>query len=283
MSFRRFVVAALLAAAPLAAATGKGFQGPPEDPVSGTPTRYGCMSSKGELTKVELEIEKDNNTFNSKGKCNTACRALSKNVAATQADLCFCGDKYPPESSMVEDKKCNEPCPGYGDEACGGYETFSVFNTGVRVSVGESEDASSSSSKTTAAPTTSAASTATNAPAETSTAPAEQATESAAPTGSTNTVGIAVGVVVGVLALAGVGGGVFFLMRRRRNNEIEEEHRRNAAVNAFITGGKPPSSSGGLSMSDSRLDPVMANRRMSDGSIADNEDYSRRILRVTNA
>jgi cell wall integrity and stress response component len=71
-------------------------------------------------------------------------------------------------------------------------------------------------------------------------------------------------------------------MKRRRNEEIEEEHRRNAAVNAFIGGGgKPPSSSGGLSMSDSRLDPVMANRRMSDGSIADNQDYSRRILRVS--
>ena len=68
-------------------------------------------------------------------------------------------------------------------------------------------------------------------------------------------------------------------MRRKRNAEIEEEHRRNAAVNAFISGGKPPGSSGGLSMSDSRLDPVM-NRRMSDGSIADNQDYSRRILRV---
>jgi cell wall integrity and stress response component len=64
--------------------------------------------------------------------------------------------------------------------------------------------------------------------------------------------------------------------------EIEEEHRRNAAVNAFISGSKPPSTAGSISMSDARLDP-MAHRRMSDGSIADNEDYSRKILRVTNA
>ena len=88
------------------------------------------------------------------------------------------------------------------------------------------------------------------------------------------------GVVCGFLAVAGVGGAAFFFFRRRRNSEIEEEHRRNAAVNAFISGGKPPSSSGGMSMSDSRLDPVLVNRRMSDGSIADNQDYSRRILRV---
>jgi hypothetical protein len=66
-------------------------------------------------------------------------------------------------------------------------------------------------------------------------------------------------------------------MRRKRNKEIEEEHRRNAAVNAFI--GKAPGSSGG-SITDARLDPVMAHRRMSDGSIADNQDYSRKILRV---
>jgi cell wall integrity and stress response component len=31
---------------------------------------------------------------------------------------------------------------------------------------------------------------------------------------------------------------------------------------------------------DTRLDPVMAQRRLSSGSIADNQDYSRRILRV---
>lgn len=69
-------------------------------------------------------------------------------------------------------------------------------------------------------------------------------------------------------------------MKRRRNREIEEEHRRNAAVNAFMAGGKAPSSSGGLSISDQRLDPVMVQRRLSSGSIADEQDYSRRILRV---
>ena len=95
-----------------------------------------------------------------------------------------------------------------------------------------------------------------------------------------NTAGIAAGIVVGVIAIAGIVGTVFFVLRRRRNREIEEEHRRNAAVNAFMHGPKPPSSSGGVSISDSRLDPVMAQRRMSSGSIADNQDYSRRILRV---
>jgi hypothetical protein len=95
--------------------------------------------------------------------------------------------------------------------------------------------------------------------------------------GGTNVAGIVAGVVVGVVVIAAALGGGFLFMRRKRNKEIEEEHRRNAAVNAFI--GKAPGSSGG-SITDARLDPVMAHRRMSDGSIADNQDYSRKILRV---
>ncbi len=57
---------------------------------------------------------------------------------------------------------------------------------------------------------------------------------------------------------------------------MEEEYRRNVAGGY---GAKPPTSSAG-SVSD-RLEPsVMMQRRQSDGSIADNQDYSRRILKV---
>lgn len=98
--------------------------------------------------------------------------------------------------------------------------------------------------------------------------------------GSTNTAGIAAGVVVGAVVAAGLAGGIYFYLRRRHNRELEEKHRRNAAISTFFPG-KPPSSSGGYSVSDARLDPVMAQRRVSNGSIADNEDYSRRILRVS--
>lgn len=97
--------------------------------------------------------------------------------------------------------------------------------------------------------------------------------------GGPNVAGIAAGVVVAIVVVAALIGGGFIYMRRKRNLELEEEHRRNAAVSAFI-GNKPRSIDGSSSMADSRMDPVMAHRRMSDGSIADNEDYSRRILRV---
>jgi cell wall integrity and stress response component len=59
---------------------------------------------------------------------------------------------------------------------------------------------------------------------------------------------------------------------------VEEEYRRQAAVNSFVSGGKLHTSNS--SMTDSRLDPEFMARRQSNGSIADNEDYSRRILKV---
>ena len=87
--------------------------------------------------------------------------------------------------------------------------------------------------------------------------------------------------MAGLVILGAAFGGLFWYLKKKRNQEIEEEHRRNAAVSAFINGSNPSDSSDGtISMTDSRLDPVMAQRRLSDGSIADNQDYSRKILRV---
>jgi cell wall integrity and stress response component len=109
-------------------------------------------------------------------------------------------------------------------------------------------------------------------------------TPSAAATGKSSggasKAGIAAGVVVGLIAIAAIAGGVFLFLRNKQRREVEEEYRRNAAISQFTQGGKHPSSNAST-FSDMRLDPaVMAQRRMSDGSIADNQDYSRRILKV---
>lgn len=88
---------------------------------------------------------------------------------------------------------------------------------------------------------------------------------------------IAAGVVVGVAVVGIIAGGLFFCLRHRRRSR-EEELNQNAE-NPFSNNNNLPSSS--ASMSDSRLEPsVMMQRRPSDGSIADNQDYSRRILKV---
>lgn len=92
-----------------------------------------------------------------------------------------------------------------------------------------------------------------------------------------NKAGIAAGVVVGIVALSAIAGGIFFFLRNRKRRAVEEEYRRNVASDY---GAKLPTSSAG-SVSDARLEPsVMMQRRQSDGSIADNQDYSRRILKV---
>lgn len=157
----------------------------------------------------------------------------------------------------------------------GGLEAFTIYNTGLSLTVKNYGDVESSSSSAT--PTsTKAPTTATTAPEKTLIVTSTP-TETASSEGGTNVAGIVAGVVVGVVVVACAIGGGFLYMRRKRNKEIEEEHRRNAAVSAFV--GKSPGSSAG-SMTDARLDPVMAQRRLSDGSIADNQDYSRRILRV---
>jgi cell wall integrity and stress response component len=95
-------------------------------------------------------------------------------------------------------------------------------------------------------------------------------------------VGIAVGAVIGVIAIVGLIGGVLFWLRWKKRRAAEEEYKRQAAVNAFVNGGKGHNST--PSLNDSRLDPeiLAAGRRDSSGTIADNQDYSRKILRVRN-
>ena len=90
-----------------------------------------------------------------------------------------------------------------------------------------------------------------------------------------NTAAIAAGVVVGVVGFCALVGAGFFLWRFRKRKSIEDEYRRNADINNFAK----PKSAG--SMSNSRFDgDFMAQRRQSNGSIDDDQDFSRRILQV---
>lgn len=114
-------------------------------------------------------------------------------------------------------------------------------------------------------------------------APTTSASSNKKTSGGSNTTGIAVGVVVGVLVLAALIGGVILFLRRRQKKLQQEEYEQKQSVQQFVAGGGKAgySSHSQTSMGDSRLDPeVMMSRRQSDGSIMDNQDYSRRILKV---
>ena len=116
------------------------------------------------------------------------------------------------------------------------------------------------------------------------TQPASTSSSTPAPgnsSGGPNVAAIAAGVVVGVVVLAAIVAGLFFWMRHKRRHAAESEYKRSTQIRDFMRGGerKPPPT-GYSTTSDSRLDPEAGNHRNSQGSIADNEDYSRRILRV---
>lgn len=93
-----------------------------------------------------------------------------------------------------------------------------------------------------------------------------------------NTAAIAAGVVVGVVGFCSLVGAGFFLWRFRKRTNVRPQYSNNAGATEHF--GKPMSQD---SMSDSRFDgDFMAQRRQSNGSIDDDQDFSRRILQVTN-
>lgn len=261
------IVAVALFRAVMAADSAKGVPKPSALPKIGEVRSQGCWGAKGDTWELTPLLE-----YPSAGSCTGYCKKDNFTVAGLHAEECWCGMDYPPKDTYTEDKECNYPCPGYDLEACGSIGSpghYSVFNNGVKADVPNAEGTSSST-------TTSVTSTSTNAQGETVII-TRPATSEPPEEGSSNSVGIAVGVVVGLVLLAAAVGGGYFWLRKKRRQEEAEERRRADAVSAFV-GSKPGSISG--SFADSRLDPVM--RRLSDGSIADNEDYSRKILRVTN-
>ncbi|KAK5159541.1 WSC domain [Recurvomyces mirabilis] len=275
-------------------------------------TYAGCFSSSSGLT------DQGSYQYQTPGYCQPICVGANHAVLGLSGGSdCWCGDALPPASAKVDDSKCNTPCNGYGQQNCGGTNYWSVYLDGLSNDVpnaGASSSsaaassaaaASSSSSPPASTPTTSDAASST--PAATTAAPSvvtsvapghtivvtEQPaqttgakTQSPAPSsgGKSNTAGIAAGVVVGVVAAAAIIGGLVFFLKRRRQQAAEDEYKRSNQVGDFMRGGgneiKPPQTAYSQ-MSDSRLDP-MVGRRNSSGSIADAQDYSRKILRVAN-
>jgi cell wall integrity and stress response component len=228
-----------------------------------------CYSSAGNLKSL------GDYTFQTSGYCQKLCVAQDQAVMATTGgSTCLCGNQLPPASAKVDSSKCDEPCDGYDQESCGGQGYFQLYLSGLGDPSGisgtsTSGDSSSSTSATPSVVTQTKAG---------QTIVVTQSASAGSSSGGSSKVGIAVGVVVGILVIAGIIGGTILYLKRRRNKAIEEEHRRNAAVSSFVSGGKSETSSN----TDQRLDPTaFSHRRESIGSIADERDFSRRILQVS--
>ncbi|KAL9126534.1 MAG: hypothetical protein Q9217_004438 [Psora testacea] len=264
----------------------------------------GCYSSSTGMTSAGYH------EFQSSGYCQKEC--VKRNMAVmgtTKGTDCWCGNLLPPSDSKTSDSTCDSKCSGYGQDACGGPSSWSVLLTGLNNNVESASESntdnsnsddpdsnnsdSDTSDSTTSSPSpsttkNSAPSVVTRASTIVVTAAGHtqaqttvvKTTEKPKSDGGPNVAGITAGVVVGVVALSAIAGGLFFYLRNRKRKALEKEYRQNAA-GSYNTLKPSPSSAG--SASDSRLEPsVMMQRRQSDGSIADNQDYSRRILKVTN-
>jgi cell wall integrity and stress response component len=90
-----------------------------------------------------------------------------------------------------------------------------------------------------------------------------------------------------VVALAIIGAVLVFLKRRRTQDEYYSPSSSPAGFGNFKEpfGVRPPEPAygAGVVAVDQRLNPVMlGERRISEGSLADARDYSRKILRVAN-
>ena len=224
-----------------------------------------CYSDPGMLKNTNTS------TYQTDGLCQVTCTGLNAPVMAiTGGSTCYCGSQIPSLDTQVASSNCNSPCNGFGTKTCGGIGFWQVYLTGLTGDVQTTPNKTSSSSSSSASSTHPAATIIV-----TQSATATPSPISNGGSGSSK-IGIAVGVVVGVLVVAAIVGGFMFWLRQKRRREIEEEHKQKEIVSNFVA------SKGSDTISDQRLDPhVFAHRRESIGSIADEMDYSRRILQVS--
>lgn len=235
------------------------------------------------------------NSFSTQKGGSTATSASSASSSAT-ATSSSSSDK--PSSSSSDDSTSNSPSSTASTQPPSTTSTSTSSSDSSSTpgsSSGTSSDTSTTGSPTTSSPTrtsgtsmTSASSDAQSSASATGGALTEENKEKKSGGISGGAIaGIVIGVVVG-LALVGL---AFFILRRRRQSyeyQTQASDRYGFTDDPFTTAAedKMNFSHNGTSAFvpvDQRLNPALINqRRMSEGSIADEQDYSRKILRVAN-
>lgn len=72
----------------------------------------GCFNSVANYTQTGSYI------YQSDGYCVSTCKGKGLAIAATQGQLCACGQGVPPAALKVADTQCGNTCPGYPYENC---------------------------------------------------------------------------------------------------------------------------------------------------------------------
>jgi len=231
-------------------------------------TYQGCYAIDNTL------VLNDTNTFQSTGRCSgTICGPQNYAVfGLTSGSQCWCGNKIP--ADQVTGDHCSISCPGYPSDICGGTGYIGVWLTGL----GKLEGSAASvilSASSIATPTSAPSNTVYVTTGQTTIIQAPSQTGNSSKSGGGVSGGAAAGIVIAVLLIVGGAAGAFFFIRRRRRDAYQKQYE----------GSNFSSSPGSLNRpfgTDQRLEPGMVQKRESVGSLADEQDYSRKILRVTN-
>ncbi|EFY99970.1 WSC domain protein [Metarhizium robertsii] len=264
------------------------------------------------------DMNRNLSVFQTNGLCHDLCTPQGFVYAITQSNSCWCSNYTPAKSAQVATSKCSLGCPGYPDEKCGGAGVYGYVFLNVAQPSGTKGAGSSTTSESTAATSkpTSAISTLTAdgtvktvtiIPTETGHTSGDNQGASVQDSGlnTGGIVGIVVGVVGGILVLAGLI--IFFYLRRKKQqqeNDYQDDPSIRGSSSGMMGSGRPemsrapgsPGSTGNRSSTlqiDPRMDPFQqtlyarSGSRESVNTLRDDHDYSRRIqqpkvLRTTN-
>ncbi|PKK51552.1 hypothetical protein CI102_2954 [Trichoderma harzianum] len=269
-----------------------------------------CSSFNTGETPLNVSIWQTN------GACGIFCTKKDYAFSITQQNSCWCSNYYPDKTTQVDVKECNDPCPAWPSENCGGPGLYGyILLNEVAPSGTKTAPPTSTPTQSTTDSSSSSSSSTTFSTSTTSTTPppgqtSDSSSTSQDPTGDRQTgtpvkhsglstgaiAGIAVGVVLGALIVCGA---AFFLYRRRRQNR-NDEYRDDPSVrgsSSGMVGSVPPemSANSGSPASpvsavnrnstiqiDPRMDPFkqglyIRGSHESLNTIRDDHDYSRRI------
>ncbi|ONH66546.1 Cell wall integrity and stress response component 4 [Cyberlindnera fabianii] len=246
--------------------------------------------------------------YMSNGLCRDTCSSGGYALAIVLGKNCWCSNTAPGSTTDVSD--CSENCPGYPSEQCGnqsnnlyGYIEISEPSS----TAGGSSTTTTSRSAQTQLTTTQVVSTVISVPSQTNNANSNEDgsnSNDSSSKGFFDSPGKVAGTftAVGVVIVAILGALLWFCCFRNRSDDDDddEESAHSSQNDEKVAGpGVAPSSSIPMPLGpdnymdeddfvevDQRLDPRQMFMNWENGSrksLADEMDYSRRVLRVTNA
>ncbi|KAK1752137.1 hypothetical protein QBC47DRAFT_389826 [Echria macrotheca] len=189
------------------------------------PVRYCAVVNTADMDAI-------NSNFQSQGRCFNNCTSLNFPLAVVQEKNCWCANLVPARQDQKPLTSCQEPCPGYPSDYCGGIGTFGYMqlaNPLGTASPGTTNAKSSSSVNDDVSPTaTPSVQTVTvGGVVKTVTATPSATGETSPATMSTSNGGLAggaiAGIVIGVLLLGAAMAALFFFMcyRNKRRKDTE--------------------------------------------------------------